>query len=85
MHYRLYSLVERYEGLKKKIATLEAQKQEKQFKGTYISGMMFEITEFESAIAEFDEQIWMMVVDSVLIHLDGSMVFRFRNGAEIAT
>ena len=45
--------------------------------------MMFEITEFESAIIEFDEQMWMMVVDSVLIHHDGSMVFRFRNGAEI--
>ena len=31
---RYNSLVERYEGLKKKIATLDAQKQDKQFKGT---------------------------------------------------
>ena len=80
---RYNSLVERYDGLKKRIATLATQKQEKQFKGSYISGLMFEITEYETAITEFDEQMWMLAIDSVLIHHDGRMVFRFRNGAEI--
>ena len=80
---RYNSLVERHDSLKKRIATLETQKQEKQFKGSYISGLMFEITEYETAISEFDEQMWMLVIDSVLIHHDGRMVFRFRNGAEI--
>lgn len=44
---------------------------------------MFEISEFGTAITEFDEQLWMMVIDKVVIHHGGKMVFHFRNGAEI--
>ena len=80
---RYNGYVERYEGVKKKVASLETQRQEKQFKSIYIGGLMFEISEYETAITEFDEQMWMMVVESVLIHHDGRMVFKFRNGAEI--
>ena len=62
---------------------LETQKATKFEKGTYISGMMFELSEFEHSITEFDEQLWMMVVETVTVYKDGRLVFRFRNGTEI--
>lgn len=80
---RYNSFVERYEGLKSRIANLETQKATKFEKGTYISGMMFELSEFEHSITEFDEQLWMMVVETVTVYKDGRLVFRFRNGTEI--
>lgn len=80
---RYNGFVERYEKLKKDITSLETEKQEKKHKSTYIGGMMFEISEYKTAITEFDEQLWMMTVDTVLIKNDGNMVFRFRNGADI--
>lgn len=80
---RYNGFVERYEDLKSRITELETQKAVKLNKGTYISGMMFEITEFETAITEFDEQLWMMVIDTVAVHHNGRLVFKFRNGMEI--
>lgn len=46
-------------------------------------GFMYELTEYEETITEFDEQLWMMVIDKAIVHQDGRLVFVFRNGCEI--
>lgn len=80
---RYNSYVADYEKLKRKISTLEDEKQKRKEKAIYIGGFIFEISELGHAITEFDEQLWMMVIDSVIVHQHGKMVFKFRNGVEI--
>jgi len=35
-------------------------------------------------LTEFDEKLWLAVVDRVTVGKDGGMVFRFRGGVEVA-
>ncbi len=80
---RYNGYVERYERLKADIAVLETEKQERLSKGIFIGGFMFEVSEFNTAIEDFDEQLWMMVIDCLEVHHDDRMVFKFRNGMAI--
>ena len=34
-------------------------------------------------LTEFDEDVWAVIIDQVVIHADGSMVFKFKNGTEV--
>lgn len=74
---------ERYDSIKNKIETLENEKNKRKAKEIEIGGFMYELTEYEETITEFDEQLWMMVIDKAIVHQDGSLVFVFRNGCEI--
>ena len=62
---------------------MEAQKRERLGKGKTLEGVIREIQTRELAITEFDEKLWLAVVDHVVVGRDGSMTFRFKNGAEI--
>ena len=44
---------------------------------------MFELHKIGKPVTEFDNKLWISVIDSVLIRSDGTLVFRFRNGMEI--
>lgn len=74
---------ERYDSIKNKIETLENEKNKRKAKEIEIGGFMYELTEYEETITEFDEQLWMMVIDKAIVHQDGRPVFVFRNGCEI--
>lgn len=78
-----HSYVDRYEKLKEQIDKLEIEKKRRKEKGILIGGFMFEVSEHETFVSEFDEQLWMLVIDIVEIQPDGNMVFKFRNGMEI--
>ncbi len=75
--------VNRYDELSKKVESLEAEKKRREDKGILIGGMIFEITEYETPLLEFDEKLWMLVVEKVLIHRDGRLEFVFKNGVKI--
>ena len=34
-------------------------------------------------LGEFDEKLWSMNIDSVTVHRDRRLVFRFRDGTEV--
>lgn len=74
---------ERYDSIKNKIETLENEKNKRKAKEIEIGGFMYELTEYEETITEFDEQLWLMVIDKAIVHQDGRLVFVFRNGCEI--
>gem|GEM_PF-6372017 len=40
--------------------------------------------EGSSPFSGTDEKLWLAVIDKVTVGRDGTMVFRFRNGVEIA-
>ena len=43
---------------------------------------MFEVQEPET-LTEFDEKLWLTVIDTVTVRADGWMTFKFRSGTEI--
>ena len=49
-----------------------------------IGAFMFEVQELD-ALTEFDEKLWLTIIDTVTVHTDGRMTFRFHGGTEIET
>ena len=52
-------------------------------KGKIIEGFIKDIESRPLAIAEFDEKLWLAVIDQVTVYRDGIMTFRFKNGSEV--
>ena len=38
---------------------------------------MFEVQELD-ALTEFDEKLWLTIIDTVTVHTDGRMTFKFQ-------
>jgi site-specific DNA recombinase len=75
--------VERYEKAKAKLDRLEQQKVERLTKADAIGGFMFELSERNETLTEFDDRLWLTVIDKVTAYHDGRLVFKFQNGSEI--
>lgn len=43
---------------------------------------MFEVQELE-AITVFDKKLWLTIIDTVTVHSDGRLTFKFQGGTEI--
>ena len=48
-----------------------------------IGAFMFELAERDEPITEFDDRLWLAVIDTVTAHADGRLVFKFQNGTEV--
>ena len=44
---------------------------------------MFELAEYGEPITEFDDRLWLTVIDTVTVHRDGRLTFKFQTGHEI--
>ncbi len=62
---------------------LEATKRERLGKAKIIEGFIKDIENRPLAITEFDDKLWLTVIDTATVSRDGTMTFRFRNGTEI--
>jgi hypothetical protein len=62
---------------------LKLTEQKTEGTGDSISAFMFELHETDEPVTEFDNKLWISVMDNVLIRSDGTLVFRFRNGMKI--
>lgn len=47
-----------------------------------IGAFMFEVQELDT-LTEFDEKLWLTIIDTVTVHADGRMTFKFQGGTEI--
>ena len=47
-----------------------------------IGAFMFEVQELD-ALTDFDDKLWLTVIDTVTVHADGRMTFKFQGGTEI--
>lgn len=82
--------IEKYDGYtnrfnKAKVEYKKLQKsmEQRKIKAEAISGFMFEISELDELPIEFDEKLWNWVIDTVTVHEDERLVFKFKNGTEI--
>ena len=79
---RYNGLVERYEKAKAQLEQLRATKTAREAQADAIGAFMFEVQELD-VLTEFDEKLWLAVIDKVTVHTNGRMTFRFRSGTEI--
>ena len=78
------SLAERYETAKAKLEKLQAVKAQWEAKAEDIGGFMFELAEYGKSVTEFDDRLWLTVIDSVTVHRDGQLTFKFQPDHEIS-
>lgn len=69
-------LQSRYDDLQKK-------KERRLIQADRLSGFMFAVKGVDLLQLEFNEKLWQMTVESVTVHGDGRLVWRFRNGSEV--
>lgn len=79
---RYNGFVERYEKAKEQLEQLRITKAEREAQAEAIGAFMFEVQELD-ALSEFDEKLWRSVIDTVTVHADGRLTFKFQGGTEI--
>lgn len=79
---RYNGFVERYEKAKAQLERLCTTKAEREAQAEAIGAFMFEVQELD-ALSEFDEKLWRSVIDTVTVHADGRLTFKFQGGTEI--
>lgn len=80
---RYESLVERYNRATDRLEVLENTKTERETKADSIGALMFILSEQDNTLTEFDNRLWLTVIDKVTAYESGRLVFNFKNGAEI--
>ena len=77
---RYNGFVERYEKDKARLEQLRATKTARETQTEAIGAFMFEVQELD-ALTEFDEKLRLTTIDTVTVHADGRITFKFRGGA----
>ena len=80
---RYNDLVNRYETAKKRYDNLAGEKATKEAKARAIERFLSAIIEQDELLTEFDECLWLTVMDSVVVQRDGTLTFRFVDGTKI--
>ena len=81
---RYNGFVERYEKAKAQLEQLRATKAAREAQAEAIGAFMFEVQELD-ALTEFDEKLWLTVIDTVTVHADGRMTFKFQGGKTLTS
>ena len=80
-HYNAF--VERYEKLQTKSLALQKQKEERLANRDLIGGFILELSKCKELLAEFDEKLWVAIIDKVTVFQDGRLMFVFKDRTEI--
>jgi hypothetical protein len=75
--------LERHRKALERVDELEVVKRERLGKAKIIEGFIRDIESRPLAITEFDEKLWLAVIDAATVGRDGMVVFRLRNGSEV--
>jgi site-specific DNA recombinase len=78
-------LSNRYDKLKNKHADLLNERNEKQGQALIMKAFIKNLSESEDKIDEWNERIWMLLVDGATVHRDSSITFKLYNGIDIKT
>ena len=81
---RYNGFVERYEKAKAQLEQLRATKAAREAQAEAIGAFMFKVQELD-ALTEFDEKLWLTIIDTITVHADGRMTFKFRGGKTLTS
>ena len=77
-------LVQRYHTAEERTAQLQGQKVRKRFQADVMDCFITELMTLDALLpVQYSDRLWLNLIDRVTIYEDGSLVFRFKNGAEI--
>ncbi len=76
-------LSNRYEILKSKRAKLLEQRNIQQGQALKLSSFIANLHQSEDKLDEWNERIWMLLIDSAIIHRDEKITFKFKDGLEV--
>ena len=75
--------LERHHKASERVDELEATKRERLGKAKTIEVFIKDVESRPLVITEFDEKLWLAVIDTATVAQDSTMTFRFRNGSEV--
>ena len=75
--------MERHRIATEQVADLEGIMRERQAKNLAIETFLRQLQSRSLAIDEFDERLWVVAVDTVMVIRDGGLMFRFKDGTEV--
>lgn len=76
-------LLARYEKATARVKELTAEKERKYNKGRELRLFIESLKKQPLALKEWDERLWVALVDRATVYRDGGIVFRFKSGKEI--
>ena len=76
---RYNGFVERYEKAKARLKQLRTTKAAREAHAEAIGAFMFKMQELDT-ITEFDEKLWLTIIDTITVHADGRITFKFQGG-----
>lgn len=77
------SYLDRHRRTLERIDELEVSKRERLNKRLMLDTFIRELASRPLAIEEFDERLWLVAIERVVVGIDGGMMFRFRDGSEV--
>ena len=75
--------MERYEKALSKHKKLEDEVARRKNKAWQMSAFIDQLEKAPTSLAEWDNQVWSLLLEKGKVNRDGSVTFRFRNGKEI--
>lgn len=81
---RYNGFVDRYEKTKAQLEQLRTIKAAREAQAEAIGAFMFEVQELD-ALTDFDEKLWLTIIDTVTVHADGQMTFKFQGGKTLTS
>ena len=79
-----FDKVQRYEKAKARLEQLRTTKAAREAEAEAIGAFMFEMQELDT-ITEFDEKLWLTIIDTVTVHADVRMTFKFQCGKTLTS
>ena len=79
---RYKGLKARYEAATQRLKQIEDQRTERKQRRQKMLEFIRMLENSDGLLIEFDEGLWNATVEAVTVQVDGSMVFRWRNGVE---
>ena len=73
----------RYEKLKRQLEGIETERQSRKEKFDLIGSFITTLEKQGSAPFEFDDDLWVAIIDHVTVNTDESVVFTFKGGMEV--
>ena len=73
----------RYENLKRQLESIETERQRRKEKFNLIGSFIATLEKQGSAPIEFDDDLWVTIIDHVTVNADESVVFTFKGGMEV--
>ena len=70
--------------VKAQLEQLRSTKAAREAQADAIGTFMFEMQELDT-INEFDEKLWLTIIDTITVHADGRMTFKFRGGKTLTS